>query len=146
MQSQKSGMGRAKDEIANVVVRSLLKKFFKRLFVSIGWQPILIILAFSMLFGSVAGATGSAYNFLSNPHADAVSDKALKAKYDAVSAGTVNADLLAGDAGWAMYQVPWYAFAAIDKIQNNCEKPQPDIYAMQLKPTFNMKDSIVKIS
>lgn len=144
MASQKAGMGRVKDVITEVVVHKLLRVFFKSLFATVGWQPILIILIFTIILAPVMGASGAVYNFLSNSQVDTISDEKLKSLYDEVSVSSVDSNIVADDPGMAMYQVPWYVFAAIDKVQNNCEEPQPLEYVDPLRPIVKTRDSIIK--
>ena len=140
MSSEKSRTRKVAEMAAQAVAKKIVKKFLIWLFHLVGWPTILTVLIFTILLAPVMGASSAVYNFLSGPRVDVESDQRLKTLYDGVSLGTVDVE---DDPGMAMYKVPWYLLAAIDKVQNNCEEPQPDEYATLLEPTIRTKDSII---
>jgi Membrane proteins related to metalloendopeptidases len=132
------------EKAAKAVANILIRKFLMWFLHFAGWPAIVVILIFAILFGPAVGVAGTVYNFLSGSQVDTTSDQTLKDLYDKTSKSTVDDSLLEDDPGLAMYEVPWYIFAAIDKVLNNCENPKPETYVDLLKPEVTMKDSVIK--
>lgn len=141
LKSEKSTTRKIVDKAAKKVAVKIVKRLLIGLFNLVGWPAILTVLLFTILLAPALGATSAVYNFLSSPRVNIESDQRLKSLYDEVSISTVD---VSDDPGMAMYRVPWYLFAAIDKVKNNCEEPEPDEYVDLLKPIIKTKDSIIE--
>ena len=129
----------AKAKVKKVIAK-LLKKLLKWAFAAVGPMFFLWLLLLVILFAAVDAATDTP-NFTSAVEQDVAKDAALKDRYVQAMDSTVNSKLIEKDETAAMYKVPWGIFAAIDKVSNNCEEPEPENYVSLLKPVFKMMDS-----
>lgn len=137
------GKSLAKQYVKHKVKKALtglLIKLLKWLLATVGPMFFLWLFVLVILFAVVEGVS-STYNFTSAVEQDIEQDEALQGWYEQVSDSTVSEELIEKDETAAMYKVPWGIFAAIDKVLNNCEEPEPEKYASVLKPTFHMMES-----
>lgn len=106
-----------------------------------------IMIGISMLiavfFTPIQAATGL-FNFTSEPSMEGnfTLNKQLQERYIKASDSTVDANKAIQHPDMNAFKVQWGLLAAIDKVTNNSEKPEPEAYAQVLKPIFTFKNMV----
>lgn len=95
----------------------------------------------ALMFMPLTSSSGQTYfNFSNEPSTENyAANQQLVDMYKKVSLSTVDQKQAKEVPTMNLYQTPWGLFAAIDKLANNMQKPQPKVYAAALAPKFTFE-------